>query len=178
MKYSEELAKLIEQFKIKDKNRLFLTIKNQYLDEMREGIKNVEYRENTEFFRRKIFIKGADGKPSKEMKPLDYILFQGGYEPNSPRLLIELKGWTIDNVKYPTDLDLTGHDIDSDICLLLGKIVFDSQNGKLYKDLPSLKKRKKTVTDPSKPKKSRKKKLTIQDKKEIRSRKIVRKYGN
>ena len=144
MKYSKDLEKVINNLKIKDDNRLFLTIKNIYLDEMREGIKNVEYREDTEFFRRKLFVKGSNGKPSLEMKPLKYILFQGGYEPDSPRFLIELKGWTIDGKKFPATLNTAGFDVeDYDICLLLGKIVYDSQNGTLYRDLPAKKKVKK-----------------------------------
>ncbi len=173
-----DLEKTIKSLKIKDENRLFLTIKNQYLDDMREDIKNVEYRINTEFFRRKLFVKGKDGKPSSEMKPLKYILFQGGYEPNSPRVLIELKGWTIDGEKFPADLVTKDHDVDPyDICLLLGKIAYDSQNGKLYRDLPKLKKAKKTSVESSTPKKPRKKKLSLQDRKEIRSKGIVRKHG-
>lgn len=178
MKYTEELQRIIEQFNIKDENRLFLTIKNQYLDDMREGIKNVEYREDTEFFRRKIFIKGANGKPSQEMKPLKYILFQGGYEPDSPRLLIELKGWTVNGKKFPVDLSTTGFDVeDYDICLLLGKIIYDSQNGRLFRDLPSRKKISSPKPKSDKVVKPRKKKKTLQDKKEIRSESIVKKYG-
>lgn len=177
MKYSEALEKVITNLEIKDENRLFLTIKNVYLDEMREGVKNVEYREDTEFFRRKLFVKGSNGKPSLEMKPLRYILFQGGYEPDSPRLLIELKGCTIDGKKFPEKLNTTGFEVDDyDICLLLGKIVFDSQNGILYKDLPAKKKPKKpgieTATT-SKTVKPRKKKKTLDQKKDFRRSKIV-----
>lgn len=174
MIYSSELEKIINKLKIKDENRLFLTIKNMYLDEMREGKKNVEYRVDTEFFRRKIFVKGKDGKPSSSMKPLKFILFQGGYEPDSPRLLIELKGWTINGKKYPESLVIKGHDVDPyDICLLLGDIVFDSQNGKLYRDLHPIK--KSTVKKSSKSTvKSKKKKKSLVEKKEIRLKKIVR----
>lgn len=180
MKYTEELHHIVDHLKIKDENRLFLTIKNQYLDDMREGQKNVEYREDTEFFRRKIFLKGTDGKPSQEMKPLQYVLFQGGYEPDSPRLLIELKGWTLNGKKFPANLNVTGHDVDPyDICLLLGKIVYDSQHGKLFRDLPSKKKAKQVLAkNSSKPVKPRKKKKTFQQRKEIRGQKIVKQYGS
>src|SRR5690606_4908270 len=112
---------------------LYLTIKNIYLDEMRRGLKNVEYRNNTEFFRRKLFVKDKDGNPSKQMKPLKYLLFQGGYEADSPRVLIELKGWTIGLEKFPKDLNCKGFTLYPDLlCLLLGEIVYDSQEGRLY----------------------------------------------
>lgn len=75
------------------------------------------------------------------MKPLKYILSQGGYDPDSPRLLIELSGWTVNGKKFPADLSTSGFDVeDYDICLLLGTIMYDSQNGKLFRDLPSRKK--------------------------------------
>lgn len=145
MSYTPELQKVIDQLNLKKENILYLTIKNVYLDEMREQLKNVEYRDNTEFFRRKLFIKGKDGLPSHEMKPLKYILFQGGYEPNSPRLLIGLKGWTLDKKKFPDTLDIQGHDIYKGICLLLDTIVFDSQRGRLYRDIHNLKKPEKVM---------------------------------
>lgn len=127
---------ILKQYGIEDKDRLFLTIKNDFLDDMRLGVKNVEYRNNTEFFRRKLFVKGADGLPSRTVKPLKYVLFQGGYEPDSPRLLIELKGWNIGEEFFPSDLDIKGHDIYTElICLLLGRIIYDSQGGVLYSTL-------------------------------------------
>ena len=105
-------------------------------------------------------------------------MFQGGYEPDSPRLLIELKGWTVNGKKFPADLSTTGFDVeDYDICLLLGAIIYDSQNGKLFRDLPARKKISSPKPKGEKVVKPRKKKKTLQDKKEIRSESIVKKYG-
>ncbi len=175
MSYTPDLQRVVDQLKLKKENILYLTIKNIYLDDMREVLKNVEYRENTVFFRRKLFVKGKDGKPSQEMKPLKCILFQGGYEPDSPRVLISLKGWTVDRKKFPDNLDINGHDIDYGICLVLSDILYDSQNGMLYRDLPKQKKSPKTQTEGRINPKPRKKKKTLAEKKGIRVSKIIKK---
>lgn len=93
---------------------------------MRAGTKNVEYRDLTDFYLKQLYKKDKDGNYAIP-KPLSHILLQGGYNPDSPRVLIELKGWVINKAGYPLGLDPSGHELYSDtINLLLGKIVYDS----------------------------------------------------
>lgn len=63
---------------------LFLTIKKQWFDMIKAGIKKEEYREIKPYFDAK--IKG---------RQYDAVLFQNGYNKESPRLLIEYKGYEI-----------------------------------------------------------------------------------
>ena len=91
MNYSPELQNKINELGLKKENILYLTIKNEYLHEMRSGQKNVEYRDLTDFYLSKLFVKDKN-KNYREMKPISHILFQGGYNADSPRMLIECKG--------------------------------------------------------------------------------------
>ncbi len=126
MNYSIELQQVINSLELKKENILYLTIKNVYLDEMRAGTKNVEYRDISDFYLKQLYKTDKDGNYATP-KPLTHILLQGGYNADSPRILIELKGWVIDKAGYPLGLDPTGHELYSEtINLLLGKIVYDS----------------------------------------------------
>lgn len=132
MAYSTQLQKTINDLKLSKENILYMTIKNVYIDEMRAGVKNVEYRDLTDFYLSKLYKKDKEGNYS-EPKPITYLLLQGGYNPDSPRVLIELKGWVINKSGYPNGLDPKGHELFSDtINLLLGKIVYDSQSDEEY----------------------------------------------
>lgn len=143
MNYSPELQNKIKELNLKKENILYLTIKNEYLHEMRSGEKDVEYRDLTDFYLSKLFKKDKE-KNYSELKPLTHILFQGGYDPDSPRMLIELKGFVIDKDSYPSDLKTKGHELYSDtINLLLGKIEYDSVGFSVL--IPGKKKEKKVV---------------------------------
>lgn len=143
MNYSTQLQNKVNELHLKKENILYLPMKNEYLHEIRIGEKNVEYRDLTDFYLSKLFKRDKE-KNYSEQKPLTHILFQGGYEPDSPRMLIELKGFNIDKDNYPENLDTKGHDLYSDtINLLLGKIEYDSVGFSIL--IPAKKKEKKVV---------------------------------
>lgn len=126
MTYSPELQAKIDELGLKKENILYMTIANVFLHEMRNGEKNVEYRDLTEHYLQKLFKKDKTGNYS-EPKPIKYLLLQGGYSLNSPRMLIELKGWVIDGNSYPNNLERGNHIVYDDcINLLLGEIAYDS----------------------------------------------------
>ena len=58
-------------------NILFLTIKEPYFTQIKNGSKKYEYRQITDFWERKF------------KKQYDFILFQNGYSLKSPRMLVE-----------------------------------------------------------------------------------------
>ncbi|MDH7459989.1 hypothetical protein QEG73_01825 [Chitinophagaceae bacterium 26-R-25] len=64
----------------KDPNTLFLTIKKKWFDEIATGKKKEEFREIKPFF------------DTRLSKPYKYVIFQNGYAPNAPRLLVEFNG--------------------------------------------------------------------------------------
>lgn len=143
MNYSNELQQKINELGLTKDNWLYLPIKNEYLHEMRSGSKNVEYREMSNHYLQKLFHKNSKGQYDR-LKPKTHLLLQGGYNPDSPRMLIELKGVVINRDKYPANLDTKGHSLSSDtINLLLGKIEYDSVNFSVM--VPSSKKEKKTI---------------------------------
>ncbi len=61
-------------------NILFLTLKEPYFTQIKQGIKKYEYRNINDYFIKKL------------SKKYDYILFQNGYTKQSKRLLIEFLG--------------------------------------------------------------------------------------
>lgn len=143
MTYTPDLQNKINELGLTKDSWLYLPIKNEFLHEMRTGSKNVEYRELSEHYLQKLFHKNAKGHYDK-LKPKTHLLLQGGYNTDSPRMLIELKGVVINRDKYPANLDTKGHSLSSDtINLLLGKIEYDSVNFSVM--IPSSKKEKKTV---------------------------------
>lgn len=127
MRLSPELQAKVTELGINDEEILFLTISQYWMHMIREEGKNVEYRDLTDHYFSMLFKKGKVGSYS-EMKPKRYLLLQGGYSHNSPRMLLRLKGWVINGQSYPKDLELTGHeDIDPDmINLVLGEKLYDS----------------------------------------------------
>lgn len=126
MTYTPELQAKIDELGLAKENILYLTIANEFLHSIRIGEKDVEYRDLTEFYLNKLFRKDKSGNYS-EMKPIKYLLLQGGYSLNSPRMLIELKGWVIEDKNYPENIARDGCIIYDDcINLVLGKIEYDS----------------------------------------------------
>ncbi len=68
------------------------------MHEIRIGEKNVEYRDLSNHYLSRIFMKGKSEK-YVSMKPITHILFPQGYSETSPSMLIECKGWVI-NVEH------------------------------------------------------------------------------
>lgn len=67
---------------------LFLTLKKQWFDEILAGTKTEEYREIKPFMSSRLVGKNYD-----------YIVFQNGYNPTSPRLKCKYLGYEIrDNI--------------------------------------------------------------------------------
>jgi hypothetical protein len=140
MNYTPELQSKIDELALKKENILYLKMKNEYWHEIRVGEKDVEYRDVTDFYLSKLFSKDK-AKNYAEMKPITHILFQGGYNADSPRMLIECKGWVIENKNYPNDADFSNFARYEDcINLILGKIEYDSVG---FSVLVPTKKRKK-----------------------------------
>lgn len=128
MNYTPELQNTINQLGLKKENILYLTIMNEYLHEMRAGTKKVEYRDYTDYYVGRFFAKNSSGEYSI-MKPFTHLLLQGGYNPDSPRILIELKGIVLNNLVFPQNknIDLKGYEVfKNTFNLLLGKICYDS----------------------------------------------------
>lgn len=142
MNYSPDLQNKINELALKKENICYMTIQNVYLHEMRNGQKNVEYRDYSEYYLGKFFTKDNTGNYSR-VKPYTHLLLQGGYNPDSPRMLIELKGIVLNKQKFPEDLNTDGHELFSDTFnLLLGNIVYDSVNFSVL--VPAKTKEKKT----------------------------------
>lgn len=69
---------------------LHMTIKRQYFDEIKAGVKKKEYREVKPFWDKK--LKG---------KKYTHILFQNGYRSDSPRIMVEYKGYNVEEITHP-----------------------------------------------------------------------------
>lgn len=121
-----ELEKTINKLGLTKDDYLFLTIKTVYLYHMKSGEKNVEYREPGDFILSRLYKDFRKNKFS-EPKKLSHVLFQAGYNPDSPRMLIELKGWNHHGENHPTNLKTSGHEIDRySVNLFLGKIKYEN----------------------------------------------------
>lgn len=121
-----ELEKTISKLGLTKDDYLFLTIKTVYLYHMKSGEKNVEYREPGDFILSLLYKNFKKNKFS-EPKKLSHVLFQAGYNPDSPRMLIELRGWNNQGENYPKNLNTSGHEIDRySVNLLLGKIEYEN----------------------------------------------------
>lgn len=125
MAYSVELQNVIDQLEITKENILYLTIVNEYIQEMRDGIKDTEYRSVNAFLLSRLFKKNQQ-KQFSEPKPKTHILFQGGYNPDSPRVLIEMTGFVVGNQFFPPEKELKSVRYFDRLDLFLGKIVYDS----------------------------------------------------
>lgn len=137
MNYSAELQNVIDDLGLKKENILYLPIAQVHLDRIREGSKTIEFREPSDFYLRKLAKFDKDGN-FIEMKPLTHILFQGGYNPESPRMLIEFtnvleKFEKVENPEEPETIKLLAEaekegfsSEDVYLGLFLGKIKYDS----------------------------------------------------
>ncbi|WHF51307.1 hypothetical protein QGN23_12835 [Chryseobacterium gotjawalense] len=121
-----ELEQTINKLGFAKEDYLFLTIKTVYLYHMKSGEKNVEYREPGDFILSRLYKDFRKNKFS-EPKELSHVLFQAGYNPDSPRMLIELRGWNHQGENHPKNLNTSGHEIDRySVNLLLGKIEYEN----------------------------------------------------
>ena len=104
---NSELQKTIDNLGLSKNDYLFLTIKTVYLYHMKSGDKNVEYREPSDFIFTRLYDNYSKNKFSKP-KNISHILFQAGYNPDSPRMLIELKGWNYKGKNTPQNVNTKG----------------------------------------------------------------------
>tara|TARA_Y100000593_G_C4124738_1_gene244399 strand:+ start:66 stop:416 length:351 start_codon:yes stop_codon:yes gene_type:complete len=64
---------------------LHLNLYRKYFDEIANGTKTIEYRDKTDYWKKRI-----------ENREYDVIKFRNGYAKNAPTMLVEYKGWGID----------------------------------------------------------------------------------
>ena len=82
----------------KDIKILHLNLFKKYFDEIANGTKTIEYRDKTDYWKKRI-----------EHKEYDVIKFRNGYAKNAPTMLVEYKGWDVNE--------------DGEYELYLGKII-------------------------------------------------------
>jgi len=164
---NSELQKTIDNLGLSKNDYLFLTIKTVYLYHMKSGIKNVEYREPSDFIFTRLYDNYSKNKFSKP-KNISHILFQAGYNPDSPRMLIELKGWNYKGKNTLQNVSTIGHEIDNySVNLLLGNILYENLDMSREKEFSI--KEERTVSTSNKSPKS---KAVLQSKLSIRRSKI------
>ena len=83
-----EMALLIEQCeeeeRIKNMKILHLNLFRKYFDQIADGIKTIEYRDRTDYWKKRI-----------ENREYDAIKFRNGYAKNAPIMLVEYKGYNV-----------------------------------------------------------------------------------
>ena len=63
---------------------LHLNLFRKYFDQIAEGTKTIEYRDKTDYLKKRI-----------ENREYDVIKFRNGYSKNAPTMLVEYGGYTI-----------------------------------------------------------------------------------
>ena len=86
MGYGIDLEDLLQVSKnMKDEQKiLHLNLYRKYFDEIAEGTKSIEYRDKTDYWKRRI-----------ENRKYDIIKFRNGYAKDAPTMLVEYKGYTV-----------------------------------------------------------------------------------
>ena len=79
----EDLLQVSKNMKDEQKI-LHLNLYRKYFDEIAEGTKTIEYRDKTDYWKRRI-----------ENRKYDIIKFRNGYAKDAPTMLVEYKGYTI-----------------------------------------------------------------------------------
>lgn len=87
--------------------KLFLTIKKQYFDEISLGIKTEEFRIVKPYWEKRIINK-----------EYSHIIFQNGYNRNSPKLKVEYLGYELKKITH----EFFGNKETTIFALKLGKI--------------------------------------------------------
>lgn len=80
------------------KEVLHLVLMKDPFERIMNGSKKIEYRDRTDYWKKRI-----------EHKEYDYIKFRNGYAKNAPTMLVEYKGWNVNE--------------DGDYELYLGKVI-------------------------------------------------------
>lgn len=68
---------------------LFLILHKKWFDQIKAGEKKKEFREVTEYWRRRI-----------EGRQYSCIIFQNGYAKNAPRVTVQYKGYSITQLTH------------------------------------------------------------------------------
>ena len=63
---------------------LHLNLFRKYFDQIAEGTKTIEYRDKTDYWKKRI-----------ENREYDIIKFRNGYAKNAPTMLVEYKGYSV-----------------------------------------------------------------------------------
>ena len=63
---------------------LHLVLKRKYFDQIAEGTKTIEFRDKTDYWKKRL-----------ENREYDVIKFRNGYAKDAPTMLVEYKGYTI-----------------------------------------------------------------------------------
>ena len=63
---------------------LHLNLYRKYFDEIAEGTKTIEFRDRTDYWKKRI-----------ENREYDIIKFRNGYTKNAPTMLVEYKGYNV-----------------------------------------------------------------------------------
>ena len=69
-----------------DKKILHLNLFRKYFDQIAEGTKTIEYRDKTEYWKKRL-----------ENREYDAIKFRNGYAKNAPTMLVEYVGLNVGN---------------------------------------------------------------------------------
>lgn len=86
-KYSEAMKAYMDANNINPKNVLYLPIAQVHLRRIASGEKIVEFREDSDFYLKKFY--NVANNEITTLKPITHMLFQGGYSPTSPRVLVQ-----------------------------------------------------------------------------------------
>lgn len=86
----------VEELKVKksdvlEKKPLFLIMQQFWFDEILHGRKNIEYRENTPFYRSRLINK------DNEIKNYSSVIMQVGYHKNAQRMTVEIEKIDLDD---------------------------------------------------------------------------------
>ena len=68
---------------------LFIIIKRKYFDQIKDGSKKEEYREITQYWSNRLIDRQYDN-----------VIFQAGYQKQSPRLKVKFKGVKIKQITH------------------------------------------------------------------------------
>ena len=81
----------IETSEKKENKPLFLIMQEYWFNEIAEGRKDIEYRNDTDFYRSRLMTK--DGK----FRNYDSVIMQVGYNKNAKRMQIEINKIILDD---------------------------------------------------------------------------------
>lgn len=126
----------IEKHNLQKENILYLPIKKVQFDRIKAKTKRLEFRNISMHYLRRLSNLKKDGIFISE-NPIKAIVFHAGYNPDSPRMLVELKDWFFNgpeyraennikpNLEYEKDFENDGLNIheDENLIFVLGEIL-------------------------------------------------------